>query len=120
MQAVAGSLWIAAGEGAGDGPLIADAQGGELQSSDYRMRQGRALGGSPWTAARDGPLTAGVLGLLQQMVRRSLTPDVVSCNVSISACAKGEHWYVAFGLLQEMFRQSLMPDVVNNHASIEN
>ena len=52
------------------------------------------------------------------MLRRSLTPDVVSHNAAISACEKGKRWAEALRLLQEMLRTSLTPDVVSHSAVI--
>ena len=52
------------------------------------------------------------------MLRRSLTPDVVSHSAAISACEKGKHWEEALGLLQEMLRRSLTPDAVSRNAVI--
>ena len=44
------------------------------------------------------------MALLEEMVHRSLTPDVVSHSGAISACGRGKHWEEALDLLQEMFR----------------
>ena len=38
----------------------------------------------------------------EAMVNELLTPHVVSCNASISACEKGKEWEGALALLQEM------------------
>ena len=42
------------------------------------------------------------LGLLQEMVHKLLTPNVVSFNAAMSACEKGKQWEGALGLLHEM------------------
>ena len=62
------------------------------------------------SACEKGEQWEAALGLLQEMVRRSLTPNVVSCSAAISACEKDEHWEAALGLLQEMARRSLTPN----------
>ncbi len=66
--------------------------------------------GEQWEAA---------LGLLQEIVRQSLLPnvvccsavisackkdDAVSCSAAVSACEKCEQWEAALGLLQDMVR----------------
>ncbi len=43
--------------------------------------------------------------MLQEMVRQSLMPNIVSYNAVISACEKGEQWEAALGLLLEMVRR---------------
>ena len=52
------------------------------------------------------------------MLRRSLTPGVVSCNAVISASERGKHCKEALRLLQEMLRRSLTPNVVSHSAVI--
>ena len=56
--------------------------------------------------------------MLQEVVHKLLTTDVVSFNAGISACEKGKQCKEALGLLQEMVHQLLMLDVVSSCASI--
>ncbi len=56
--------------------------------------------------------------MIQEMLQRSLAPDVVSHSAAISVCEKGTHWEEALGLLQEMLQRSLAPDVVSRIAAI--
>ena len=44
----------------------------------------------------------GALALLQEMVRKELTPNVVSYSSAISACEKGKLWEGTLALLREM------------------
>ena len=39
--------------------------------------------------------------MLEEMLRRALTPEVVSHSAAISACEKGKHWEEALRMLQE-------------------
>ena len=41
-------------------------------------------------------------GLLQDMPRRLLQPEVIRIDASISACEKGVLWRTALGILQEI------------------
>ncbi len=52
------------------------------------------------------------------MLRKSVTPRMVSHSAVISACEKGKHWEEALRLGQEMLQRSLTPDVVSNNAAI--
>ena len=56
--------------------------------------------------------------MLQEMIHRLLTLDVMSCNAAISACEKGEQWEAALHSLQEMVQQLVTPDVVTYSATI--
>ena len=56
--------------------------------------------------------------MLQEMLHRSLTPDVVSYSAAISPCEKGKHWEEALRLLQEITHRSLTPTVVSYSAAI--
>ncbi len=58
------------------------------------------------------------LRLLQEMLHRSLAPDVVSHSAVISACEKRKHWEEALRLLQEMLHRSLTPSVVSYNVVI--
>ena len=60
----------------------------------------------------------GTLGLLQEMVHKLLTSNVVSWSAAISACEKGKQWETALGLLQKMVHQLLTPDVVSWSAAL--
>ena len=51
------------------------------------------------------------LGLLQEMSRRGLQADVISCSAEISACEKGSYWEAGLGFLWEMPRKSLQPEL---------
>ena len=59
-----------------------------------------------WSAAisacEKGEQWEGVLGLLQDMVKRLVIPNMVSWSAVIRACEKGKQWEGALGLLQEM------------------
>ena len=57
--------------------------------------------------------------MLQEMLHRSLTPDVVSHSAAISACEKGRHWEEAIRLLREISHSALIADVVSYSAAIE-
>ena len=48
------------------------------------------------------------LHLHQEMLQKSLTPDIVSHRAAISACGKGKPWQGAIRLLQEMLQRSLV------------
>ena len=58
------------------------------------------------------------LGLLREMPRRSLQPDVISCSAAISACEEGVQWEAALGLLQEMPSCGHQPEIVSWGATI--
>ena len=57
------------------------------------------------SACKQGKHWEEALCLLQEMLRNSLTPDVVSHSAAISACEKGTHWEEALRLLQEMYHK---------------
>ena len=56
--------------------------------------------------------------LLGEMRERVLKPDVICCNVEISACEKGGKWQSAVELLEEMRERGLKPDVISCSAAI--
>ena len=58
------------------------------------------------------------LGLLQEMPRRDLQADVISCSAEISACEKGSYWEAALGFLREIPRRSLEPELFSCDAAI--
>ena len=58
------------------------------------------------------------LGLLEEMQRRGLQPNVITWNAAISACEKGAQWERALGMLEEMQRRGVQPDVITWSAVI--
>ena len=58
------------------------------------------------------------LGSLQEMPRRDLQADVISCSAEISACDKGLYWEAGLGFLCEMPRRSLQPELFSCDAAI--
>ena len=58
------------------------------------------------------------LGLLQEMPRRDLQADVISCSAEISACEKGSYWEAGPEFLREMPRRSLQPEMFSCDAAI--
>ena len=49
----------------------------------------RKIPGAAFSACEKGTRWEEALCLLQEMLHRSLTPNVVSCSAAISACEKG-------------------------------
>ena len=49
--------------------------------------------------------------MLQEMPRRSLEADLISCDSGATACEKGTQWETALALLLEMLGRVLKPGV---------
>ena len=58
------------------------------------------------------------IGLLQEMPRRDLQADAISCSAVISACEKGAYWEAALGFFLEMPRRSFQAELFSCDAAI--
>ena len=56
--------------------------------------------------------------MLQEMQFRGLLPNVITYNVAISACEKGQKPQQALHLLQEMLLGGLLPNGITCNAAI--
>ena len=58
---------------------------------------------------REGKQADKVLELLENMQRKGLEPDMITCNAAISACEKGKQLDKALELLEDMHGKGLEP-----------
>lgn len=56
--------------------------------------------------------------MLQDVLHRSLTPEVISRSAGISSCEKGKQREEALRLMLEMLHRLLKPEVVSRSAAI--
>ena len=59
------------------------------------------------------------VGMLEQMRRCGVKPNVYSYSAAISACEKGGQWERALALLEELQRRGIEPTVISYSAAIQ-
>ncbi len=78
------------------------------------LRSGR----SSISASENGGRPLQASGLLREMERQNVAPDVINYNAAISACEKGARPVQALELLDGMLQQSVEPDVTSYNAAM--
>ena len=61
---------------------------------------------------------AAGLGPLGGYAAAFCSPDVITYDAAISACAKGEQWQQAFGLLEVVQQAAALPTVFSYNSAI--
>ena len=100
---------------------VSDSDGGSpVPAATLSSRRPRGPGGGDHVPTRSGGFPAldkgrewdRALGLLEDMPRYGVAPDVVTFSTAISACARGGLWERALALLDDMARGGVVPSPV--------
>ncbi|CAE7242276.1 unnamed protein product [Symbiodinium natans] len=65
------------------------------------------------TACERGQQWEKAIGLLMEMRKQEVQPNVITYNAAMSACEKGDSWQTAFVLFAEMVELKVSPSVVS-------